>query len=367
MDFTLLYAVIPLALIAVLLASLKHHAGPAPVLISMSAVAVIIIGSVLAPVIDDVNHIEPPAHDWQYDDYVEVDGVDSASGSLELIQIGGTTYAHAKDVGQGTLTSTTGVTREYTIAKAPLDVFLAVGQSNIAYYLYDLPAASPTPSIGTTYYYGASNSPISLTGQSAVIDGSYDTTFSSYDMYDMVYSDGRAHIANIDGPFSAEYHRLSGNKVYFINSAVAGTAIESFAPGESQYNYMTALLGQALDDVDLDKFEITSKTVLFCQSWSLTDVDGYLEIFGEVYDALDSDGFEKWFIIREPRSNGAVAYDAQTIIAQTYSNVWIGSALADGFTAANGMLLSDGVHFSQLGDNKISAGLAKYVDQKRPF
>lgn len=362
----ILLAIIPIFLIAIIIAVVKSKEwGPKSIVIS--AVAIVIVGSVLVPALDlfDENESDSGIH---FDDYFESDAV-SSSGSLELVEIGSTQYAHAITLGEGVLSFSDGSSESYTVTKANLDVFLFMGQSNIAYWpgkvidgtYYDhaIPGdVTPEITPGNAYYYGSSSSPYNpdLTNLSVL---------SINDMVDL--DTGENKVGSLDGAFASGYYHATGHKCLIINGAWSGKSITSFLQGGASYNHAKDGYNDALSKID-ENFNVSVKGYVWCQGEAdrLMDADTYKEDFIEMNTLLTSGSFSTTHLpmcyidlIREYW--GGNARLAQIDLANELPNVKMASTIANTFSIDGGTLMVDNLHYTQEGQNQIATELVSYL------
>lgn len=319
------------------------------VAVAASALAIMIM-TVLVPIIGDDSDA------WSYDDYREIPEATDASGALEIVQIGGVSYVHARDVGAGSYSI--GIkTVDVTVDRAVLDIYLMNGQSNAAYYDADPSKVDPAPKPGTVYYYGSADRPAD----------SLDFSTKGCAMHDMVSSDGTPAIGDKGPVFGARYHELTGHKVYYVTAAIGGKGIEAFQPEDGEmWVHTKAILVAAMAELDASKWEIVDRAYLWIQgeaNWQMT-ADRYKTRFLAMHDAiLDGDlgyTFDKCIICLPQTLKGdGGPREAQIELAQERpGTIIIGCDATEGFTTANGLLGSDGIHYSQLGDNIVGVDLA---------
>lgn len=362
MDLTIMLAIPVVVIIAILIyvvkASTENNGKNFNVgIIIMAAVSIVIVGSLLAPIVNETTEVTT----LQYDDYFETSAT-TASGSLELVDIDGTTYAHAKSLGEATLVTPGGI-RNYNVEKADLDVWLLTGQSNAAYFRYDSTTATPIPSLGTSYYYGTDSAPITY------------TTFDpdDYDIYDMISTTtGEAKIGNIELPFAGQYQTLGDHKVLVINGALSGAPIEKFVPNAEVYEYMVDVFADAMSKIDETYYNIYTKGTIWAQgeSNSSTPVDQYKMYFMEMYNAVSGQDQAHVFnadydlplcmIVQTREANSTNAPTAQEELAAETDGIYLATDVTQTFTVENGLMNSDDEHYSQLGDNMIGVALADY-------
>lgn len=317
-------------------------------------VVMLVIGIQLITSFDDRDPDTYP--EWQYDDYKIINGVSSVSGSLEIVTVGSTTYVHAKDLGDGEIIRTDGSVESIKVDKAYLDVFLMTGQSNAAYFQADKTKADPVPAPGTAYYYGTSS-----TFRPTYPDGG---TFLS-----MTASDGSAAIGDKATPFAAKYYELTGHKVYWICGATGGRAIATFQPtAGTSWAWMQSAIYYAMGAIDTDRFIPVIKSYMWIQGeWDKSNpVDYYVEEFLNMNSAILKGKLgikpDHCFIAKVATKDGGNASIAQVQLARDYPDIiTMATEAADTFTVDNGLMASDDLHYSQLGDNIIGVDLAESI------
>lgn len=316
--------------------------------------------------------------EWVYGDYRPATKVSSASGSLEIAEQNGVRMVHAAGVGEGSFTMENGRTSTVYVGKAPLDVWMIFGQSNASYYRFSQDHADPVARPGTCFFYGAANGPLDIFGPAAVNRGEFDPTFAPYGMHDMMNLDGTAVIGNWDLPLASMMAEHTGHKIYIVNAGIPGTPIRYFNPGVegdennpegSVYAYAKGLYNAAIALADPDLFDVTVKSYFWIQGGrdpTLT-VERYIEIFTLMHNALTTAGdftevpFEACYISQERWQVAAVQAEAQLILAETIPTVHMATRIANTFTIENGLMLDDGRHYSQAGDNLIAAAFFDYI------
>lgn len=247
-----------------------------------------------------------------------------------------------------------------------LDVFLLIGQSNAAAGNSDPDAALPVAEYDRAFYYGSSTSP-PVFSEAVVEAGTY--SLDGYAIYSMADSDGSAVIGNIDMPFAAKYSKLSGNKVLVINAGVGGTNILQWQPGEAVYNYAYDVFTNAIAAIPDDTFDsVNLKSVLWVQGENnaYTNVQDYIEGFETLWESIKSDwvngsdAFDSILLNQVSKSIAPNAYLAQSKIPDAVDGAYLACTAANDFTLANGLMGSDGIHYTQKGDNIIGVAFANY-------
>ena len=363
MEITGILWIIPLlVLVATLLIAVKLVKGGSSILSGIIGIFLVItlVAVLLVPTIEQYE--EPSkqiAPKWEYDDYYQIEGLENASGSLEVTTLGDVQYLHVKSVGAGEYTAD-GSTYTVTTTKAPLDVFLIAGQSNAQYNPgSELGDADPVPSPGTAYYYGLSTRPISMgnTTQAAA----YDAT--QYDIFMSVNSDGSNRVGNIEGPFSARYYEATGHKVLTINTGVGGSSITSWIDNGVCYTFAKAAFSDAMDKVDTTLFDVSVRSFFWIQGEAnvYMGVDTYVGDFTQIYNNLTTFEFNQdykftYALISQTRDGKNAATAQQTLADKP--GIFMASTAANTFTVDNGLLRTDGLHYTQKGDNILAKDFA---------
>lgn len=325
-------------------------------------ITVVLVAAVIVPI---TNPSAADADEWYYDDYKAMDSVSSVSGALELVTVGDTEYVHANGVGTGTITYDDGDTDTVTVSKAVLDVFFLYGQSNAAGRNGDTSEVDKYPELGTTYYFGYADA----YGPSAALNSTgFDV--SQCDMYSLYDSSGDPRVAGLLPDFSYEYQQITGHKVYLINGAIGNKSVLTFDPPSGfMWTYGDSILTAGLAEIDTTLYDYSCKYYMWIQGEadSGRDVDVYKAQFLEMHDAMlagDMAGveFEKCFISKVRAANGANSSVAQIELAEEYpETIIMASTASDSFTIANGLMGSDDLHYSQLGNNIIAVAFADSI------
>ncbi len=306
-----------------------------------------------------------------YDDYIEVSilteftelTVSSAVGSLEIVTISGVSYVHACDVGEGLITYSDGKKEVVNVKKAQLDVFLILGQSNAAYHNASDPSNTyPVPKLGTAYYYGTFDKPVS---------GIYWDTSTDCRIHSMTESADKAHIGNIEAPFAAAYNRETGRKVLTVNGAIGGIPISMYVPGQESYSYVQAVFSDALLKIDTEHYDFIVRSYIWIQgeSDSDTDVEEYKRLFMEIHESLlgigdtkfSSYDFDYGFISKVRSIDGVNSSIAQIQLAKEFKMIYLASTASDSFSMNNRTMLDDDKHYSQSGDNIVGKELGEFI------
>lgn len=321
----------------------------------VAMVIMVIVVIIAIPLIPTSPEDQDP-NGWQYDEYRPLGSYAGASGSLEIVTVGGTEYIHAKSLGTGQLILSDGSTETIQVGKAHLDVCLMLGQSNSAYVIAD-PSQAPVPVPGTAYYYGSD-------------DGDYSRIkFASATMHSMTNPDGTAATADKAPSFAIKYNEITGHRVYWVCGSINGKSITTFDPdGGTTWNYADEVVEYAIKALDKRYFTYDSIAYMWIQGEAdrTMTVDEYKNRFLEMNKAIMDGGlagqeFHHAFISKvRTESSGT----AQVQLAEEYPDmITMATTIAETFTQANGLLAPDNVHYTQAGDNLIGTALGESMGQ----
>lgn len=330
-------------------------------------VGIIVIVVLVACIIVPFSNPSEDYDTWYYDDYRALESVSSVSGSLEIVEIDGTSYVHASDVGAGQITYSDGSTDAVDVQKAKLDVFFLYGQSNAAGRNSDPSKVDHYPELGTTYYFGYSDA----FGPDASLNNTgFDVSLC--DMYSLYDSSGDPRVAGLLPDFSYEYQKITGHKVYVINGAVGNKSILTFDPPSGfMWTYGSSILNAGLAEIDTDLYDYSCKYYMWIQGEAdgARDVSVYKSQFLEMHDAM-LDGqmagvhFEKCFISKVRAENGQNSSIAQIELAdENPKTIVMATTISDSFTVSNGLMGADNLHYSQSGYDLIGTAFAESIGE----
>lgn len=330
--------------------------------------ATIILSLVLIPII---NSFEPDSvsRGWVYDDYVSANGVTDVEGALELVTVDGVSYVHAKDVGAGKIQYSNGKIQEISVDKAPLDLVYMYGQSNAAYRNAVPSEVSPVPKLGTAYYFGLED----RSGPTAS-ENNTGMDLSQCDFWTMLDENGDCRIGDKAPSFSATYNQITGHKVYWVCGAIGNKGIGQFQPPTGfMWTYGKSVLQDAIALVDTDKFDLNITYYIWCQGEAnaTSPVEQYKSMFLNMHNALIHGEmgykFKGCFISVVRDQNGTNSAIAQRELCEEYDTIHLGADIAKDFTVENGLMGSDDLHYSQLGNNLIGKtvgeNMGNYVER----
>lgn len=317
--------------------------------IALTGLAIIVAAILIVIVIGAVPSTSPsPA--ITYDDYIEAEDAISAEGSLEIVEIAGRTYVHAADVGEGFYKLEDGREIHLTVEKAKLDIVVAMGQSNNRYTCWDISEIADIPALGSSYYWGTEFEPVTNPNvQGGAMQKLRDPETGAVKLGDKV------------PVFCARWVEQTGHKIFYVITAVGGSSITSWIPGEQQYQRQIRILNQATAAIDGDLFEYDVRCCTWIQGEadSTMPLDDYLGYFGQMWVGLRSEAYPydlKRMIMATPRVGTAV--EADRILAEQYDDIVLATDIATTFTMDNGLLGPDGTHWTQKGDNLVAEAMS---------
>lgn len=245
-----------------------------------------------------------------------------------------------------------------------VDVVLIIGQSNAAYresLNYRVSPAVATNELDThpgLTYYGTETSPATY---EVIGAPTYDTTFESYSIRPMC-ADGEYVIGGLEAPIASTINKRTGHDVAVINVAVAGAPIDWLNPDGSWGAFASGVIDHALDDLGrkYSKIDILGWVCLQGEANASTAIDTYKEKFMRMADWIESKGFHEGYLVPPRTAVGGNSIQAQQELAGEHSNLHIVAAdLPDTFTTANGLLYTDGIHYTERGRILIGKDVAE--------
>lgn len=186
-------------------------------------------------------------------------------------------------------------------------------------------------------------------------------------IHDMT-SNGKWILGNVDSPLAYEIAKYSNTDVLVINACVGGKPIEYFTPGNDGADWITECVETALSrTTSFDKVNKLGWAWIQGESDKTTSVDDYIADFEKVDGLFKSLGFNYCWISQTRTVDGGNAVTAQEQIVNTMPNVFWGSRASDTFTVENGMIYTDGLHYTQAGRIIIGEDIGKAMTDKIPF
>lgn len=253
-----------------------------------------------------------------------------------------------------------------TNGEKTLEVYVLAGQSNAAYSnktercdaeYVDEHLEAPSAKL---WYYGTEAMPI-RNGLSSSTPSDYDTTFESYALWQM-YRGGHWVIGGEEPALASTISKRTNADVLIINVGVDNQKVSELLPTATCGEYVDEVLAHALPLINRSEYpNVQYKGVVWIQGESdnvaNTSVDSYIEDFMTIKDWYASKGFSQWYIVKiRPLSGRDNAATAQTQIAANNDDVQI-TDVARSFTIADGLMNTDGVHYTQKGRDLVGEAI----------
>ena len=294
-----------------------------------------------------------------YDDYIQDDNADHGDGIItEVKEVAGKRYVHIIGVGLGEYFTESGGSVKITSSKAPLDIIVAMGQSNNRYTCYDIAQISDWPELGTSYYWG---------NDFGLVAEPYGSAERSIEPLRDTET-GAVKIADKVPIICAKWTEATGHKVLYICTAVGGSSITSWTPGDPvgtthlSYQRQKIIINQVVSQIDKTHYDYNFAFCTWIQGEEdqHMDLDLYMGYFKDMFDALMSDSYPyqlNFMVMATPRLGTAV--EADKLLADEYDNLYLATDIATTFTVTNGLLAPDDTHWTQKGDNITSEAMVK--------
>lgn len=250
-----------------------------------------------------------------------------------------------------------------------LDVVVVDGQSNAQYWGWNTNNICSATIVNESgleapehnlYYYGDSTP--TFYGP-VYTQPTYDTTLASYDLH-LMYENDAWTIGGYGPTMAKMISERSGHDVLVIDVGVGAAPIQwltSTGPGGI---WAVKIIQDALDKVP-SGYSVDMLGMVWAQgeSDSLTNVDTYIGYFDNLYEKFNTEfGLEKVYIIKTRDAYGGNSITAQEQLAEDNDNITIATSITDDFTIDNGLLVSDGLHYSQAGRTAIAEVLGEVIE-----
>lgn len=313
-------------------------------------------------VVDDGGREYDSNHTLEYEDYKPIDaaGILGVDGPIELVTIEDQTYIHATGTGKASIIRESGTVDRYKIVAAKADLLIMNGQSNAAYHMADKTQAT-TPERGTTFYFGTADDMPRTT----------ITDYSVMSFYDFVGEDGEPRVGDKGPEACRTWHELTGHKALWISLGIGGRQIDSWdQPDGKSWTRNITIMDYANAALKKLPFEIDRTVVFWAQGESDYSHDtGYDAYIDRLDTLIDSAGqawghdISSWYLVEGRTAKVGWVNDAFQQIAESRDDVEIvvRASMLDGFTFDNGLLYSDGLHYTQLGDNAVGNAMARHA------
>lgn len=288
-----------------------------------------------------------------YDDYLtEIDGVlptaegvSVADGSaIEIIEVGGVTYFHAKDVGNATV-NLGAKTAEITVEKAKLNLIVIMGQSNSGNH-FDNATSDITCPLGTAYWWGG--------GKGIAARKPTDFTEATKGFHSPLLAELYAQSVAAGSPEKNvlvwhEGGNQEGNGTSKNGSSIYGWA--KSATDASGTDYTVSMVKKCVEYYEgmSDKYEIVRRGVYWLQG----EGDGvrgiepaeYIGCFMAMWNKLKTEAGLEYMAIMRVRKGGdnntlnndidySTTVSAQFALANAHPDIFMATTLTENFTGA---------------------------------
>lgn len=247
-----------------------------------------------------------------------------------------------------------------------LAVMVLAGQSNAQYMpsVVDLSLmdAQGVPN-HNVYYYGDST-PVIYRTPAAIV---YDDTFRSYSIHSMLNANGsKWNIGCEDAQLALKLSNKLDCDVLIINVGIGAAKSSYFMPGHDGGNFINNVISKALNDINgrYDTIHKVGYVWIQGEADASTAINTYKSNFNQINNWFDSQGFKTCYMVQVRPENGGNASVAQLQIAQTTPNVILASTAPATFTQENGLLSSDGLHYTQAGRIVVANDVVNHVTYK---
>lgn len=242
-----------------------------------------------------------------------------------------------------------------------VDVYIVAGQSNSAYLHYNLELSDPKVGEGHAYYYGTSSSPIVYGSYSTP---TYDTTFDSYSIQPATDSNLAHLEGPFSKTYYASTgHKVVTINVGISGTSIEEWQSDGFAWTYAS-SVIDDALDKLDDDYDLHLKGFIWIQGESNYSMSADDYETYfLNTFDLFSDKGFDDCFISK-VRRDTSTTGqrnpVGPSNAQIAMCEEYAHIHMATEIADTFTVDNGLMESDNLHYNQLGQNLIGVAVGEY-------
>lgn len=310
-----------------------------------------------------------------WDDYRPINGAGilGASGAIEIVDVAGSSYIHAKETGYGKVVYSNGKEIDYRVTRAVFDMIIMNGQSNSAYYyIHDTPPEAdkaPAPPIGTSYYYGRLDNPkMNYTIQ----------PIDDYALHDFIDPEtGELRLGDKGPGFCSEYVKATGHKALWVGIGIGAKRVAAWLPPDSScWVYDQEVFDRLNADLKGLPIDIDRTFMLWAQGESDksagTTVSTYVSRFMTFWNAASAawghDIDTCYLIAGRTAKVGNINTAFNQLAAQNDDiKLAVGANLVDSFTISNGLMVDDNLHYMQEGDNAVANAAVRYVLQDLGF
>lgn len=315
----------------------------------------ILIGCVLLALVFGVFDSEDRADATiEFEDWIDYDTarIVGFGGPIEIEE----GRIHAVGIGNAEIVNEDG--SRYTIRILPADTVLVLmdGQSNAAYYQPVDPAGAIPPQLGQAFYFGyADRMPSGATED-----------ISECKFYDfMDPASGELRVGDKGPAFARYYGELTGKKVIWVSLGIPGRMISTWGPTGNAWLQNVKVMDAAVPLIP-SGFRIAETFVIWSQGESDyvrdTGYAHYLTAWKDLHDRAATAwhvDIGAWFLAEGRDDTCGWVNDAFKELSETVDGVHvIAEGIASSFSADNGLMHTDNLHYSQQGDNSIAAACA---------
>ena len=288
-----------------------------------------------------------------YDDYLTTidgilptdEGVAITSGTaIEIIEVKGTSYFHAKEIGNATLTLGEN-TVEVTVNKAKLNLIVIMGQSNSGNHFSNATSDITNP-LGTAYWWGnnrgiAARAPVDFTQATL---GFHSTLLAELYAQSVAAGDPVKNVLVWHEGGSQDGNGTSKN-----GSSIYGWAKSPTDTKGTDYTVSMVANCDAYYATMADKYEIVSRGVYWLQGEGDgvrgIDPNEYIACFEAIWNKLKTEAKLEYMAIMRVRKGGdnntlnndidySTTVSSQFALANKHPDIFIATTVTENFTGA---------------------------------
>ena len=305
-----------------------------------------------APVETEVQTEAPQQITLSYDDYLTeiegilptAEGVTLEGGAIEVTNVKGVDYFHAKDVGSATI-SCGEKTIEVTVKKAKLNLIVIMGQSNSGNHFSNATSDITSP-LGTAYWWGA--------GRGVACKSPSNFTQATMGFHSTLLAELYAQSVAAGDPVKNVLVWHEGGSQTGEGTSKNGSSIYGWAESATNAagtDYTVKMVNKCVEYYAglADKVEIVSRGVYWIQGEGDgvrgIDPTEYIGCFMAMWNKLKSEAGLEYMAIMRVRQGGdkntlnndifySTTVAAQYALANTYPDIFMATSLTEYFTGA---------------------------------
>ena len=295
----------------------------------------------------------PIALTLQYDDYLTTidgvlptdEGVAVTEGTaIEIIEVKGTTYFHAKDIGTATITLGERIAN-VTVEKAKLNLIVIMGQSNSGNHFENARSDIASP-LGTAYWWG--------NGKGIACRQPYDFTQTTLGFHSTLLAELYAESVAAGNPVKNllvwhEGGSQTGNGTSKNGSSIYGWAASPEDTKGTDYTVKMVAECDKYYATVADKYEIVSRGVYWLQGEGDgvrgIDPNEYIACFEAIWNKLKTEAKLEYMAIMRVRKGGdnntlnndidySTTVSAQFALANKHPDIFMATTITENFTGA---------------------------------